>query len=203
MVWFAREMGKLAAQTPAGHLVDRTPWKRTLLVLSALFATVPAATIIWWNSLPWMVAKAVIEGIASAIIEPAKAAVALGVVGPHHFDRVSRINEMSDHAGTLFCAIAGGIVAYASYPDVGYLFIVIGVMGALAAATACLIPGKVRGADGTEKNIIDDSVARGDKKEGAKAHSVRCSRRRRLQQRSQPAALKSARTSTFPRDLPS
>ena len=79
MVWFAREMGKLAAQTPAGHLVDRTPWKRTLLVLSALFATVPAATIIWWNSLPWMVAKAVIEGIASAIIEPAKAAVALGV----------------------------------------------------------------------------------------------------------------------------
>ena len=172
VVWFAREMGKLAAQAPAGHLVDRTTWKRTLLVLSSLFATVPAASIIWWNSLAWMIAKAVVEGIASAIIEPAKAAVALGIVGPKEFDRVSRINEICDHSGTLFCALAAGVVAYASYPDVGYLFIVISVMGALAAVCAILIPGNVRRSDGSTKKIIDDSVARGDKHEGAKTASV-------------------------------
>ena len=172
VVWFAREMGKLVAQAPAGHIVDRTAWKRTLLAFSALLATVPAATIIWWNSLSWMVAKAVIEGIASAIIEPAKAAVALGVVGPKDFDRVSRTNEMCDHAGTLFCAIAGGVVAYASYPDVGSLFIVVSAMGTLAAVAALLIPSKVRSADGSKRSTINDSVARGDKHVGAKADSV-------------------------------
>ena len=160
IVWFARDISKLIAQAPAGQLVDISEWKRTLLCVSVVCATVPAVSIIWWNSFTWMICKAIIEGIASAILEPAKAAVVLGIVGPSQFDRASQVNEMCDHAGTFFCAISAGVVAYFS-PDQSYLFIIIGAMGLLATISILVIPTHVRDANGTMVRTIDDSIARG------------------------------------------
>src|SRR4051794_29146172 len=106
----------LAAQIPAGALVDATRTKRGMMVLAAL--VVAAASLL----LPWVpgfwpvgISQAVAHA-AGAVFGPALAAITLGIVGHHAFTRRIGRNESFNHAGIACAAAAAGIAAFAFRP---------------------------------------------------------------------------------------
>src|SRR6202000_1233539 len=89
----------IAAQTPAGALVDATKAKRLLMVMAALIITIASLALPIMKEF-WPVALS--QGLAHAagvVFAPALAAVSLGVFGRRAFTaRIGR-NETFNHAG--------------------------------------------------------------------------------------------------------
>ena len=84
IVWFARDISKLIAQAPAGQLVDISEWKRTLLCVSVVCATVPAVSIIWWNSfggIAWYRRSTIFQKVT--------------VVGPSRFKKFQKLCQLN------------------------------------------------------------------------------------------------------------
>src|SRR3954469_18440086 len=83
----------LAAQTPAGALIDATRAKRGVIVAAAL-AVAAASLLLPWPPGFWPVAisQAVAHG-AGAVFGPALAAITLGIVGHRAFTRRIGRNE--------------------------------------------------------------------------------------------------------------
>src|SRR5690348_3874894 len=95
-------MAGIAAQTPAGALVDATRAKRALMICGACAVT-GASLLLPWLSGFWAVA--ISQGLAhaaAAVFAPAIAAVTLGIVGRKAFSRRIGRNESFNHAGNVF-----------------------------------------------------------------------------------------------------
>ena len=102
----------IAAQTPAGALVDRLRAKRTLIAVGVLCLAVSALVIaVFPRFWPVMVAQAVI-GSTSSVFIPAVAAISLGLVGRSAFDRRQGRNQMFNSAGNVVAAVAMGLLGY-------------------------------------------------------------------------------------------
>lgn len=100
----------IAAQTPAGALVDATTAKRGPMIAAALLIT-GASLIVPWLSSFWPIAVAQAGAHAAGVVfGPALAAVTFGIFGHRFFIR--RINESFNHAGNACGAAAAGVTAY-------------------------------------------------------------------------------------------
>ena len=89
----------IAAQTPAGALVDATRAKRLVMAVAAILVTAASLALPLFPAF-WPVA--VSQGLAhaaGAIFPPALAAVSLGIVGHRAFTRRIGRNETFNHAG--------------------------------------------------------------------------------------------------------
>jgi MFS family permease len=102
----------IAAQTPAGALVDRLRAKRALIAVGvvalAAAALVVAAVPRFW---PVMAAQVLI-GTTFSVFGPAVVAVSLGLVGHRAFDRRQGRNQTFNSAGNVVAAVGMGAIGY-------------------------------------------------------------------------------------------
>lgn len=93
-------------QTPAGWVVDRVAWKRTLLIAGTLVLAIGALLLgVSGNAVSVYTAQGLI-GMAGPFLGPALAAITMGVVGAKLFDTQFGRNQGYNAAGNLFAAAA-------------------------------------------------------------------------------------------------
>ena len=150
----AMGIATVAAQTPAGALIDRVTHKRLLVVLAALVVAAGAVAEVWFPSYGAILAAQVAIGSAAAIFGPAIAAITLGLVGHRLLARQMGRNEAFNHGGNVLAAVlAGAIGDYVAYEGIFYL---VAAMSIGSIASTLLI----RGSD------IDHDRARGGEGNG-------------------------------------
>jgi MFS family permease len=128
----------IAAQTPAGALVDATRAKRLVMMAAAAIVTLASLLL---PLVPRFWPVAISQGIANAaevVFAPALAAVSLGIVGHGAFTaRIGR-NESFNHAGNAAAAAIAGITAYRFGPQV--VFYLLALMAVASLASVAAIP---------------------------------------------------------------
>ncbi len=139
----------LAAQIPAGALVDGTRYKRAVVVVAALLVTVGSLSLPWLNDFTIVAVLQSGVGAAGAVFPPAIAAITLGMLGPRAFVRRIGRNESFNHAGNAVAATLAGLAAYAFGP--------VAVFWLMTAMALCSIAATA----GIPANAIDHAVARG------------------------------------------
>jgi len=139
----------IAAQTPAGALIDRSTAKRGLMIAAAVVVTLACLTLPFIGRFAWVAATQAIAGAAGAIFAPAVAAITLGIVGPKAFARRIGRNEAFNHAGNATAATLAGISAYFFGPIV--VFWLLAAMAVASIFATLSIPA----------DAIDHDVARG------------------------------------------
>lgn len=139
----------IAAQTPAGALIDRSTAKRALMVTAAILVTLSCMLLPLIQRFELVAATQVIAAAAGAIFAPAIAAVTLGIVGPRAFARRTGRNEAFNHAGNAVAAAIAGITAYSFGPIV--VFWLLAAMAIASIFATLAIPS----------GAIDHHVARG------------------------------------------
>ena len=98
----------LACQVPAGILVDTAKHKRTLAALAAAAIALSALMLAAWPILPLVLGAEVLHGVASCLMNPAIAAISLGLVASHEIgERLGR-NARYASAGNGIAAILMG-----------------------------------------------------------------------------------------------
>jgi MFS family permease len=118
MALAAGSIATVIVQTPAGAFIDASYWKRAVLAVCASLIGLSAAIIVSTNDPPWIVYSAQVSiGIACAFLGPAIAAVTLGLVGPKRFTAQTSANQASNHAGNVFGAGLGAVLAIYWMPD--------------------------------------------------------------------------------------
>ena len=139
----------IAAQTPAGALIDRSTAKRALMVTAAILVTLSCIALPMVHRFELVAATQAIAAAAGAIFAPAIAAVTLGIVGPRAFARRTGRNEAFNHAGNAVAAAIAGITAYSFGPIV--VFWLLAAMAVASIFATLAIPA----------GAIDHHVARG------------------------------------------
>ena len=139
----------IAAQTPAGALIDRSTAKRALMVAAAILVTLSCIALPMIHRFELVAATQAMAAAAGAIFAPAIAAVTLGIVGPRAFARRTGRNEAFNHAGNAVAAAIAGITAYSFGPIV--VFWLLGAMALASIFATLAIPS----------GAIDHHVARG------------------------------------------
>ena len=139
----------IAAQTPAGALVDVTRAKRLAMVAAAILVTAASLALPLFPTF-WPVA--ITQGVAhaaSAIFPPALAAMSLGIAGHRAFTRRIGRNETFNHAGNATAALIAGGSAYLFGPTV--VFYLLATMSLASVVSVLAIP----------ESTIDHEIARG------------------------------------------
>ncbi|WP_024520231.1 MFS transporter [Bradyrhizobium sp. Tv2a-2] len=139
----------IAAQTPAGALVDATKRKRLVMIAAAGIVTL-ASLVLPLVPRFWPVAISQgIANVAEVVFAPTIAAISLGIVGHKAFTaRIGR-NESFNHAGNAVAAATAGIAAYWLGPQV--VFYLLAFMALASLVSVAAIP----------EAAIDHDLARG------------------------------------------
>jgi predicted MFS family arabinose efflux permease len=114
----------IAAQTPAGALVDRVRSKRTLIAAGVIALAIGALLIATVPTFWPIITAQVLIGASSSIFIPAICAIALGIVGPDLFDRRQGRNQAFNSAGNVVAAVSMGAIGYL-LSDRGIFFFVV------------------------------------------------------------------------------
>ncbi|KPX34233.1 Major facilitator transporter [Pseudomonas coronafaciens pv. garcae] len=139
----------LLTQTPAGALIDRTPYKRAMIGVAALLVTLSCLILPFTSSFTLVALTQALSSVAASVFAPAIAAISLGITGPKAFTRRTGRNETFNHAGNACAALLAGGFAYLFGPiAVFYL------MAAMALASVVAISF-------VSADAIDHDVARG------------------------------------------
>jgi MFS family permease len=112
MVVAAQAVAGVAAQVPAGWLVDSSTKKKWLVIFGAMLVAAGCVAIVLARNVASEVGVQIVIGLTAAIFPPAIAAIALGIVGKPKLSRRAGRNEGFNHAGNVvFAVLAGGIGA--------------------------------------------------------------------------------------------
>lgn len=139
----------LVIQPFAGDWVDKATFDRRIFLSCAAVLTALSASAILFvqegnqNHLLIYCTK-VVEGISASFIGPCLAALTLATFGPHHFDSIMASNILWGHIGSVVAAVLAGFVAYLSYPNIKYCFLVIGASALLAISFVGSLPQGTR-----------------------------------------------------------
>lgn len=146
----------IAAQTPAGALIDRSTAKRALMVAAASLVTLSCIALPLIHRFELVAATQAIAAAAGAIFAPAIPAVTLGIVGPRAFARRTGRNEAFNHAGNAVAAAVAGLTAYSFGPTVVFWLLaamaVASIFAALAIPAGAIDHHVARGLDGTAQS---------------------------------------------------
>ena len=129
-------LGVFITQTPAGILIDRLGRHRLLLFFASLalgtaYGVVPLVptTAAWINPLVFL------AGMVQSFLGPLLAALALGLGGKLHLNRVMGANQAWNHVGNVATAlVAMTLVQHFGLPSVFYTTF---IMSVLASAAVC------------------------------------------------------------------
>ncbi len=126
----------MAAQTPAGALVDRIRRKREVTALCGAVIAAACLQVVYARGVAAVAFAQAVFSAAAIILPPAIAALTMGLVGPRAFAQQMGRNEMISHAGAVAGAVGAGAIGYRiAQRSVFYLAAVMSV-GAAAAAMA-------------------------------------------------------------------
>src|SRR5882757_1651741 len=123
----------IAAQTPAGALVDHARAKRGLIITAAIIVTLGSLLLPLISNF-WLVAATQgLTGAAGSVFAPAIAAITLGIVGPKALAaRIGR-NEAFNHAGNATAALLAGGLAYVFGPVVVFWLLATMAIGSIVS----------------------------------------------------------------------
>ena len=128
--------------TPIGALVDRTHWKRMLVVVSALVITAASIATLAWPDMIVVDAAQIATGIAGAAAGAAIAAITLGLVRQRGFAHQLGRNQAYNHSGNVVAAGLAGLTGY--FFGLGAVFAVLSIMALCSvAATFAIDPHKI------------------------------------------------------------
>ena len=147
----------ILAQTPAGALIDATRRKRAAIIAAAALIAVAAFVVTVMPSFGVVAGAQVVMGAAAALIPPATAAIALGLVGPRRFTHRMGRMQAFNHGGNVVAALIAGAAGY--LVAAAAVFWLVSVLGLLAILAATLI----------DPHEIDHKLARGLRQDEAKA----------------------------------
>src|SRR5580704_12955683 len=102
----------IAAQTPAGALIDRLHRKRGLIAAGVAVLAAGALLIACAPELWSVMAAQILIGGASSIFIPAICAICLGIVGRQRFDARQGRNQSFNSAGNVVAAVSMGLLGY-------------------------------------------------------------------------------------------
>lgn len=142
-------IAQVVAQTPAGALIDRTRFKRALIVGAALVVGIGALEMVRHPTFAAVLTWQALMGAASATFAPAIAAISLGLVGHARLPRRMGRNEAANHAGNVAAALLAGYIGYQIAPR--GVFNLLALMSALTALSTLAIG----------RRAIDHDLARG------------------------------------------
>jgi MFS family permease len=91
-------------QTPAGWIVDRVAWKRTILIAGSLLLALGAILFAASGRAPIVYTAQGLIGLAGPFLGPTIAAITMGLVGKELFDCQFGRNQGFNAAGNLFAA---------------------------------------------------------------------------------------------------
>ena len=145
----AMGIATVAAQTPAGGLVDRIRAKRFAIVAAALAVGIGSLAMVLKPAFAVIVASQVVIGVAAAVFPPAITAISLGLVGHGALARRTGRNEAFNHAGNVAAACLAGVIGVSiAYEGIFYL---LAAMCAVTMVATLFI----------RKEEIDHELARG------------------------------------------
>jgi predicted MFS family arabinose efflux permease len=153
----------VAAQTPAGAVVDAACRKRTLIAASLGVLALGAALLMTGSKPPEVYGAQLLIGGAAPFLGPAVAAITLGILGARGFDRQFGRNQAFNAAGNVCTAL---LVAWVSY-RFGYRAI-------FAVALVMILPTLVSLA-AIDGKLIDYARARGGTEDGVRVATERLS----------------------------
>jgi MFS family permease len=151
----AMGIASVAAQTPAGALIDRTRYKRLAIAAAAAAVAVGAIAMVVHPTFPTILAAQVLMGTSAAVFAPAIAAISLGLVGHACLSRRTGRNEAFNHAGNVGAAVLAMLIGdYIAYE--GIFFLLAAMCVATVVAVRFIRPEEIdhdlaRGAAGAEE----------------------------------------------------
>jgi len=131
----AGNIAQVAAQTPAGALIDRLHHKRELILGGTVAIATACLATVWFTKVPVVTAAQVLIGIAGAIFPPCLAAITLGLVGRARMDRQMGTNQAFNAAGNMNAALAIGTIGF--FLGLKWMFYL--VVGLCAVASFCVM----------------------------------------------------------------
>lgn len=102
----------IAAQTPAGALVDRTRAKRALVAAATVLTALSALAIALHPQPAVIYAAAAVMGVAGGVLGSAIYGITLGLAEPGAFGARQGRNQSFNAAGNIFASVAVGLAAY-------------------------------------------------------------------------------------------
>jgi MFS family permease len=142
-------LAAIAAQVPAGALIDRTRYKKALVAGGAIAVTLASLALPLVPGFWPVVTLQALSGVAGAVFPPAIAAITLGIVGPKALARRIGRNEAFNHAGNATAAAIAAGAAYLFGPIA--VFWLMAAMALLSLLATAAVPG----------DRIDHDLARG------------------------------------------
>jgi len=128
-------------QTPAGDLLDKTSYKKTITIVSILVASITTASPAWTNSFWAVLVLKSLEGVAATIFLPALMSLLLGIcVTDNEAPTFIAKCEVSNKAGSVLFTLGCGLITYFLYPDITSMFYLLGGGGIFAAVAIAAIP---------------------------------------------------------------
>jgi MFS family permease len=155
-MFFVFGMSQFLFQTPSGYIMDYSDRKVLMLSLAAVATTLLTVfTAVFaqneGGNLALMVFIKFLQGAVTSLIPPGLNSITQGIVGSVGMTEQVSINEMMNHLGTAIIVLAGSLVAYFMYPEIGLLFVV----SPIACAGVLWFLAQIRPED------IDHDAARG------------------------------------------
>jgi MFS family permease len=125
--------------TPAGALVDATPYKKLCIIIPGI-CTVIASGIVLLSQNFWLVTLSQVStAIAGAAIGPAVSGITLGIVRQAGFNRQNGHNQAFNHAGNMVGAGLSGLLGWMfGFPAV---LVLAALFGVLSIVSVLMIPG--------------------------------------------------------------
>lgn len=151
----AQSLASVAAQAPAGWLVDRSSDKKWIMIIASTLVAAGCIAIVQASGFrPQLLAQIVI-GITAAVFGPCIAAISLGIVGRDNLPKRVGRNESFNHSGNvIFALISGALGTFIGQAWIFYSCAGAGVITAAAAArirNSDIDNGAARGQSGTAK----------------------------------------------------
>jgi len=114
----------IIVQPPAGALIDRSKYKRMLLIsASAIIGLCCLVVILNKNFFPTFLSQAIV-GVVQSVYAPCVAAISLGMVGHALLPKRIGRNESFNHIGNMGAAIIAGLIGrFISYEGIFYFSI--------------------------------------------------------------------------------
>jgi MFS family permease len=151
IISLATNITMILFQTPAGDLLDRTSYKKEIMAVAVLTASVTTACVAWTSTF-WVVLTAkILEGFASTIFLPGLMTLLLGIcVTEKEVPSFVAQTEVANKVGSVLFTLGCGIITWFLYPNITSMFYLLGAGGLLSALSISLIPN----------SAIDDNRAR-------------------------------------------
>jgi len=165
----------LVLQTPAGDLMDKTNHKRLITAIAVLTASITTVSVAWKSDLWFILIMKALEGVAATIFLPALMSLLLGICESPEVPRMVSLTETSNKIGSILFTAGCGVLSYYAYPDVSFLFYLLGAGGLVATLFILAIPDDAidderarAGNTKSEDELIQDAAAQlssGDRRE--------------------------------------